>query len=232
MNLRTLLPIMLGALVVTSLTACGSDGGSTDETPDFTISADTAAPTTLGTATAIHVKLRSAGFAGPVTLTVLGLPADWSAAIPASPVTLAADDSATATVTLTIPTNGTSAASGQSLSIQATSGDVTHTAGTTLTVQNEYVVHLLAGAATGAHWPGEAHGAHLNVGTTLTIENDDTTSHIIHSNITDLGFPHQETVGVGITQGGTFSAELTATGSGTISCHTHSHTDTLGVVVP
>ena len=232
MNIRPFLPTVLLSLVATSLVACGSDSGGADETPDFTISADTAASTTLGTSTDIHLKLRSTGFAGPVTLAVQGLPDSWSASIPASPVDLAAGDSATVTATITIPSNGAAAAGGQALSIQATAGDLAHSAGTQLTVQNEYVVHLLLGGASGAHWAAAAHGQHLNVGTTLTVKNDDTTSHIIHSNITALGFPHQETGGVGIIPGGTFSAELTSVGSGTIACHTHSHTDTLGVSVP
>ncbi len=232
MTFREFRPAALLTLLLSSLAACGSDGSASDDTPDFTIAADTAAPTTLGTASDVDVTLRSTGYTGPVTLTVLGLPASWSAALSDTTVDLPADDSVTVSLTVTVPSNGAPAAGGQSFSIQATGGALQHSAGIRLTVADEFVIHLLAGASAGPHWSAGAHGAHLNVGTTLTIKNDDTTAHIIHSNISALGFPHQDLGGGGIAPGGTFSAALTSVGSGTIACHTHSHTDTLGVTVP
>ncbi|HVX88764.1 MAG TPA: hypothetical protein VG940_07555 [Gemmatimonadales bacterium] len=232
MTFREYRPAVLLTLLLSSLAACESDGSASDDTPDFTIAADTAAPTTLGTASDVDVTLRSTGYAGPVTLAVLGLPASWSAALSDTTVDLPAGDSVTVSLTVTVPSNGAAAAGGQSFSVQATGGALQHSAGTRLTVADEFVIHVLAGASAGAHWSATAHGPHLNVGTTLTIKNDDTTSHLIHSNITGLGFPHQEIAGGGIPPGGTFSAALTSVGAGTIACHSHSHTDTLSVVVP
>jgi len=210
--------LAVGSLLVAACGSSDSGGGNTGPTPDFTVAAGTAAATTLGTQTTFTVDLHSSGYAGPVTLAVTGAPATWTVAIAASPVTLAANGNASATVTVTVPSNGAAAPSGQTLTVHATAGSVAHTSGTRVTVANEFIVPIASGTGTGAHW-GTLAGTtvYLNAGTTLTIRNDDSSVHQVHANNTITGFPHQAG---DMTTGGAYSNVL-ASGSDTFYCHDH-----------
>ena len=210
-------------LTLTTLGACGGDGGTAEGTPDFRIAVATAPATTLGTTTEIPVTLRSDGFAGTVTLAVSGAPASWSVATSDTAVDLAAGDSVTVTLQVTIPGTAAAAPTGQTLTVEATAGELHHSAGTPLTVANEYVVHLLLGAgATGVHWGDQAaSGVLVNTNTVVRIENDDTVAHIIHTNTVDLGFPHQNTGGAGTLPDSSYSGTFSAPGSDKVTCHNH-----------
>src|SRR5438132_14208676 len=100
------------------LAACGD---SSAPTPDFTIAVEAVAATTLGTQSTFDVSLTSIAFAGPVTLSVTGAPASWTVTISGgSTVNLTANGNTTATVTVTIPSNGAAAPTGQTLTVQGT----------------------------------------------------------------------------------------------------------------
>src|ERR1041384_437847 len=91
---------------------CGSKDSTGTPSPDYSVTADTAAPTTLGTSVTIHVHLTSSGASGPVTLSVTGAPASWTVTPPGAPVNLTANGSANANVQVTVPTTGAAAAGG------------------------------------------------------------------------------------------------------------------------
>lgn len=215
------LSVLFGLL----LASCGSDGdnsaGTAPPVVDLAVSADTAASATLGTQVSFQVRLTSAGFSGPVLLRVTGAPTSWLVSIADSTLTLTSNGSMSTTVTVTVPSNGEPAENGDTLTVEATSSLGTRRAATVVTVANEYIVPISAGADAGPHW-----GAHagtivrLNVGTTLIIRNDDTAGHNIHTNNTIPGFPHQNSAAV-LAQGETYSNVLSGGGTDTFYCHTH-----------
>ena len=221
--------VVIGAL----LSSCGGD--STGSAPDFTITADPPAATTLGTANTLHVHLNSTGASGTVTFDVTGAPANWTITPPAGAVTLAANGQTTADLTVTIPSNGDAAAAGQTLTIAATIGSQTHQVQPVLTVANTYVATLvLGGGSAGGHWGALALTTiHLNVGTMLRFHNADTTAHLIHAAGGVPGVVHQNTGGIGTPAGGNYDQTIAGTGSDVINCHNHGPTgDLINIAVP
>jgi plastocyanin len=208
--------------------ACGSDSGG-GPAPDFTVVVDTPAATTLGTQVLVHVHLTSIGDSGTVALTVTGADTTWTVTPPVGPVTLSLNGQTTANVTIAIPTNGGPAPTGRAISIGATIGSHQHGAATAITVANEFVIPIVRGSA--AHWPyPNRDSLFVNAGTVVTFRNDDTLSHIIHSN-GGVGIAHQS-IGVGTIPGGTYSQTAAGpSGSTLITCHSHP-ADTLRIVVP
>ena len=228
---------MRRALCVATLmwltTGCGSKsttGGGSN--PDFTVSAPNPASATLGTADTIHVHLVSTDLAAAVTISVTGAPATWTVTPPASPVNLTANGQGNADVVITIPTNGDPAVSGQALTVHASGGGHDHTAAPVVTVANQFIIPVLRGAtAGGSHWPWPNNTTfHLNVGTLVTFRNDDTTSHIIHSN-GGLGIAHQNVSGPGTPPGGTYEQTTSVAGSTVVNCHSHA-SDNINLVIP
>ena len=202
------------------LSACGGDASG--PSTNFTIGVGAAAPTTLGTQVTFDVMLTSTGFAGTVTLTVLNAPATWNVAVGGGNVaTLAANGNATKTVTITIPSNGAAAPTGQVLTVQAVSASGTRTITKTITVTNEFIVVMPNGTGAGTHW-GTIVGTNvqLRVGTAFRFRNDDGTTHQIHFDGDIPGFVHQPDPG--ITQGQSYV--VTSTGAGVednVHCHIH-----------
>jgi len=222
------LSALLGAA---AFIACGGD--STGSNPSFTISADTAAPTTLGTEVAVHVLLTSTGgMTGPVTLAVAGLPASWGVTVPTG-LTLTANGQIPTGIDIQIPSNGDAAASGQTVKIAATSGSINDTARTVVTVTDEFVVPIKIGAnSAGGHWGAlQNTTTHLRVGTMLSFRNDDTTSHIVHTNAHIPGILHGN-IGLPQAPGTKFSQVVGGTGNDVVYCHAHTATDSLMFVVP
>ena len=214
MRLRRL-HIAFGALVA----AC-STGNSTAPTGDFTISAGVAAAATLGTTDTFHVTVQSTGgFAGQVLLTFTGVPADWVVGLSQNPVTVTANGSAGSTVSITIPTNGTAKPAGDSVTVRGTGFGLNHTATVTVTVANELVVPIVLGADSARYFGAFTTGTvHVNVGTTISVLNNDTTGRIAHYNGGTLGLAHQ-TIGVPSLQGQKYSQVVANAGSDILSCH-------------
>jgi hypothetical protein len=95
--------------------------------PDFSISATPSTRTvTAGTGTTYSVSTTLSGGAGPVTLSVSGLPTGTTGTFSPNPTS--------ATSTLNVATTSTTAAGTYPLTITGTSATITHTTGTSLTV--------------------------------------------------------------------------------------------------
>ncbi|MBK9031885.1 MAG: hypothetical protein IPL61_11255 [Myxococcales bacterium] len=187
--------------------------------PTFAVGVEPAvAQTTLGTETTFTVTLAPSHFNGAVDLTATGAPTGWLVAVSPSSVTLTDGVSATATVTVRVPSNGAPAPTGQALTITATAPVYTAGAAATLTVANDYLISV--GAVGGnTHW-GAMNGGTIRIkaGTRLRIRNDDTITHRIHTGGGVGGFDHQPTPGT--LAGGTLDVMPTS-GSDTFYCHIH-----------
>ncbi len=175
------------------------------------------ATATLGTETTFTVTVTSSHFAGPVTLAATGAPAGWVVAVQPTSVTVADGGTATATVTVRVPSNGAPAPAGQTLTIAATGAAVTASSAAALTVTNDYVIGV-GPAGAGTHW-GAMNGGVIRIkaGTRLHIRNDDTTAHRIHTGGGVGGFDHQ---GANMGPGGSYDVTPTD-GSDTFYCHVH-----------
>lgn len=176
--------------------------------------------TTLGTAVTFTVNLASTNFAGPVALSVLGAPATWQVAItPSATVTLANGGTGSATVTVTIPTNGEAMSAGRILTVHASATPGDQDVSPVVTVANEYIIPIAAGTGIGAHW-GALAGTTINLtsGVILTFRNDDSIGHRIHGSGSIPGLPHQAaTMG----PGGTYSDTLGVGLDSDVYCHDH-----------
>jgi plastocyanin len=220
-----------GALSLSVLLAgCGgSSDHSTGPTPDFSVSASTVAPTTLGTVSTINVSITSTGASGQVALAVTGAPSSWSVGFPST--TLTANSTVMIPVTVTIPSNGDAATTGRTLTVNATVSSTQHAATSVMTVADEYIVPIALGTGSGSHWPTlTGTTIHLKVGTTLTFRNDDNTAHLIHAD-GNTGIAHENPVGGGLPPGESYSQIPDATGPAHISCHLHGHTDVFTISV-
>lgn len=211
--------------------AC-STVSSTAPTGDFTVSAGVAAAATLGTTDTFHVTVTSTGgYAGQVLLTFTGVPTDWVVSLSQNPVTLTANGTAGSTVSLTIPTNGTPAPTGDTVTVHATGVSLNHTAPVAVTVANEIVIPIVLGADSAKHFGGFTTGTvHLNVGTTVSVLNSDTLSHIVHYN-GSIGLAH-ESVASPLQPGLKYSQVVANTGSDVLSCHTHVTADSVHLASP
>jgi uncharacterized repeat protein (TIGR01451 family) len=128
--------------------------------PDFTLNATPASqPVMQGNSASYNLTLQpSTGFTGQVSLSVSGLPTGASASFNPSSVTL--NDASSKTSTMTVTTSGSTPVGTYQLSINATSGSLTHTATVSLTVTNQMSADLSI-ASTVSPKPGQ-------VGTNLT----------------------------------------------------------------
>ena len=216
----------MAALVL--LAACSP--GGTAPSGDFTVAAGPAAPATLGTTDTFDVTVTSAGgFAGSVLLTFGGVPTDWVVTLSQNPVVVPANGSGMSTVSITVPTNGTPAPSGQAVTVQATGLARYHTAPVTVTVANEFFAAFTLGTDTLTHF-GALAGAtlHFNVGTTITVRNDDTTAHRVHYDGT-IGLMHEA---ADLPTGQSYSQVIGGTGTDHLLCLDHPDAGTITLVVP
>jgi plastocyanin len=194
----------------------GGGGADAAVTPDYSLTmTPPTASTTLGTVSNYSLTLSSTNFEGPVTLTATGLPASWTAEFAPPTVTLGRDDTAIVALSITVPPNGDAAPAGMTIGVDAQAAPGLRQASTVLTVANEYVVAIPAGAGSGAHqFPGRID---LKLGASLRILNSDTTLHRIHSN-GGAGFPHQET---SMGQGESYPVTPEDVGGYLFYCHDH-----------
>ncbi len=218
-----LLQRSLGASLVAPvvlLSACGSD--STGVTgPGFSISATAPPATTLGTVTTFSVDVRSSSHSGTVTLSAAGAPPDWTVAFtPGATVSVSGGGNTTVTLQVTIPSNGTAAPSGRTLTLQGSASSGSVSTSTSVTVANELVVPIVSGAGSGPHWG--AHGGAiivLRAGTLLRFLNNDAASHIIHAGNGIPGLQHQDNNSP-LALGQSYTATV-GVGTDDIYCHAH-----------
>jgi hypothetical protein len=210
------LPIAgLGIITSLAISACSDTSGPDDA--GFELAVTSPAGATLGTTQTIAVDITSTDYAGTVTLDVTGAPADWVISfLPSATPTITAGGTTAVTLQVTIPSNGTPAPSGQSLTVEASGASGPVTGNTSLVVANEFVLHVVGG--TGAHWGAMAGTTiDLKAGTLLRIVNDDTGSHTIHTT-NAIGMPHQPDPG--FATGGSYTATVTP-GVEDLFCHVH-----------
>jgi hypothetical protein len=223
---RSSIPLRNFALAIACvlIAGCGSGGGSKATAPVAGYSlvvTPPSAPTTLGTQVTIGVNLAATGgFAGTVALSASGVPASWGTAFTPSAIVDLSGGSGSATLTLTIPSNGAAAPSGIPVTIHGTATAGDRSGDASVTVANQYVISIAPGTGSGAHW-GALTGTTLNlaVGATLVIRNDDSTPHRIHTSDTITGLPHQAT---SMTTGQAYTSGLLQAGTdGSVYCHDH-----------
>jgi plastocyanin len=89
----------------------------------------------------------------------------------------------------------------------------------TLTIANQFTVHIAPGAGGNPLAHGLPQSIRLNAGATLRFQNDDTISHRIHSN-DDAIIPH-EPEGPTAEPGGIYEVVMSVTGETTVYCHDH-----------
>ena len=129
----------------------------------FTVSA---APSTItiapGASDTVRIRVRSLdAFSGSTDIAVTGLPAGVTATFDQNPVTPPPGDTATSTVTLTVP--ATTALGTFNVSVSATSGEVTHTTNLTLSIRVPTCTFSIA-PASNAH-RSNGGGGNINVST-------------------------------------------------------------------
>ena len=218
MTTKHLLRLTLAAALLVA--ACGGD--ATGPTTVFTISIpQQPSATTLGTSVSFPVAVKPTGFNGTLALTVTGAPASWNVRIIPSTMDIFVGDTSTqkATVTISIPTNGDAAPSGQQIVVTAASQFAQHEASALVTVANEYILPIASGVGTtGDHWSSALGGVlTLKSGAKLTIRNDDAIAHQVHTSNSIPGFPTQPTP---MSTGGTYSNTL-GVGQDSIYCTLH-----------
>jgi hypothetical protein len=200
----------------------GSGSGSgTQNTPKITASVDKATVATeLGKTESVVLTINSVnGFTGPVSLTpsvMDGTTAVSGWTITAEPATidLAADASATVTLSVKVPTDTASLAPTVKLDLASTAPAVS--VESAFAVTNQVTITIPAGAGTGALHPGlPAANApiRLLMGAKVVFHNGDTISHQIHAN---GGIPHEPNA---LAPGSDYT--VTPSDNATWYCHTH-----------
>jgi hypothetical protein len=216
--------LLLAACEVGPDVAGGDDVAEPDAGVDaapasYSLTVTPTATTQLGTVTMLTVDLSSSHFTGPVALTASGAPASWQVAITPSSVDLTDGQTTTATVKITIPSNGDGAPTGQALTITGTGDPGTRTAMSSVTVENVYVLGIGTPGAGGQHFSGMAGGQiRMKQGAKLRIPNTDAVPHRVHSDGGVPGFPHQP---ASMAAGAAYEVTLGATGTDTFYCHDH-----------
>ena len=226
------LSLWIAAIAFLGWRASACSSNSSGPAADFTVAVDTPTATTLGTQVVLHVHLASTGDSGDVVLHVTGADTSWDVTLPVGPVTLTTNGQKSANVLIAVPTNGASAPTGRSVTVDAAIGSLHHSAATSVTVANQLVIPIQrgAGAGTASHWPfANSTTFHLNAGTMVTFRNDDTLGHIIHSNGA-IGIAHQA-IGSPTLPGDTYSQTTSGSGSALVTCHSHV-ADTLFFAIP
>ncbi len=199
---------------------CDHDANPTDWSfippPSFLVAVTpTLTETTLGTDNHFTVELRSCAHDGTVDLSTSGLPGLWTAGYDVASPTLAPGGTATAELTVSIPSTGPAGAA--PFDVIASTAAGSKTVSTELDAANELVVRILLGSGTGTE-----HGfpliTHITLGTQVRFINDDTTEHQIHGS--GVGFPHQPAP---MGQGGEHAVTPGATGNYHYYCHVHGY---------
>jgi hypothetical protein len=233
--MRTLLTAFLGlSLAACTVGGIGDDGDDGDDTvgddggddappppvPDIALSMAPdapCAPTATGATcqgaldseyTFTVSATASGGFSGPVAIAINGLPASWESEIlPAATIDLPVDGSASAMITVRVPSYGDA---GQiALSITATSSLRAATYDVATSILNEYTARVtggcdLPGVGARQNEPGGVNNPlRLKLGATFKISNATDHNVTIHSDNGGAEFPHQPDPGMG--PGGTYT---------------------------
>jgi plastocyanin len=169
--------------------------------------------TTLGTETVFHLALRSCGYSGTVSVALTGVPASWNAAVDPAAFVIAAGESRTLPLRVTVPGTGSAGPAVIGVEVSTNAGiDVVLAA--ELDVVDEYIVRIALGAGSAAH--GFPASIQLRAGATLRVFNADTTPHRMHF---DGSLPHQA-VDMGF--GDSYSVTPMEPGSQHVFyCHSH-----------
>lgn len=205
----------------------GDDVSAPDATPqDYAMELDTTVvDLLLAESATFTVTVRSQGFAGTVDLAVTGAPESWTVAVEPAQVVLEADGSATATVTVTVPSDGEAVSALINVVANAALGPRQLAA--TVNVTNELRIVIPAGTGLGGHPFPPA--VRVRLGATVTFYNADTERHRIHSSVDGDGFPHQESPG--IAQGESYSVTPELAIGYDYYCHDHGDGQGTGVVL-
>ena len=169
----------------------------------------------LGTQHRLLIKLRSCGYAGPVTLSVNGTAASWSTTLDPPMLALASNASAESALSIQIPTDGDAGAF--VLQVSAQGSGTTGSASANLDVLKQVIVPFADGTGGGDHnFPAMLI---VKLGTTVRFVNYDSTSvHQIHAAYPNQGFPHGSS---DIPFGGEFDVTPTVPGMYDYYCHDH-----------
>jgi hypothetical protein len=208
----------------------GSGSGLDDVTPRLVAALDkTTLATENGKTETVTVNLTSEnGWAGDVTLTKSLLDgannpiANVTLDGPAT-VSVAADGTATASYSITIPTNTAGAALSASLKVSLSTADGVEDLTSAVTINNVYTVPYASGTGTTATnhlMAGQA--ITVKRGTIIKFTNGDNITHIIHGGGTYSGDHEDQTAGGA--PGRTYEVPTIgyAPGStGTLGCHSH-----------
>lgn len=187
--------------------------------PSYRLAVTGAPAGQLGQSLTLTADVTGEHFAGPVALTVSGAPASWTVTVEPSTVTVADGQTAHATITIAVPSNGEAAPAGQALTVTGTADPGERTAAASVTVDNVYVLAIGTPGAAGQHFGSMAGGQlRMRQGARLRIPNTDAIAHRIHSDAGVSGFPHQAT---SMGAGAAYEVTLGATGSDTFYCHDH-----------
>ena len=180
--------------------------------------------TALGESATLIVNLTgSGGFSGPVTLTPSvmdagGAPVSgWTMTMTPPTVNLAADGTASVTISVDIPTDTASLATTVKVGVSAASVTA-QTLTSAFTVANTYTIQIKAGTGTGTHAGVFPTLLKLKTGAQLIFHNADTIAHRIHGNEGNgnTGIAHEAN---DLQPGANY--KVTPSGSDTFYCHDH-----------
>lgn len=172
--------------------------------------------TLLGSVRQYPIEVRSCDYQGAVSIVVSGVPASWTAQLDGSPFVVSPGQTMAATLTVSVPSDGTGGTQSIGVDVQAGAGGSVALAAT-LVVALEYVVTIPLGAGSTNHeFPSFLR---LRVGTRLRVLNADTTPHLMHFD-GGVGIPHQN-VSVPLNQGQEYAGTATMVGSDRMYCHAH-----------
>ncbi|MCG8421308.1 MAG: plastocyanin/azurin family copper-binding protein [Proteobacteria bacterium] len=207
----------------------GTDPGDQEPQANYTVSVTSpiTASLTLGNSADFEISLQSQNFAGPVTLAVANVPSSWEAAFTPEVVSLQKDGSATATLSVVVPTNA-EAMSAQ-IDLQASAAPGQRQGQITVDVANQLIIDITDGTGGNLHpFPPTVE---VRSGATVIFQNSDGTpgeEHRIHADADRAGFPHQPG---SMSQGQNYTVEITVAGTYDYYCHEHEKDAGLGQIV-
>jgi len=203
------------------------DDGTTPPTPRLDVTVTPPATVTgleLGSTLDFTITATaSGGFAGDVTLAANGVPTSWLAAFAPGPtITLAADGTATATMTVTIPSDGEAIPATVAIDYTSSLGSA-QAVGASVTVLNQFTETVTVNGNGVCIYP-QQNGApvavnnrrKLRAGTTLRIRNGGTIPMRIHVSDGVDGFSHQ---GNAMAANATYDSVVTGGTSAEWYCH-------------
>jgi plastocyanin len=203
-------------------------GGGPDEPPPATTSLQVLpadAQLTLGTSATFDVVVSAEHYAGPVELWLEGVPASWQVEFSPAELVFTGTGSQTATLEVTIPTNGDAGAMDAEVVAVADMGEERNPV--SLAVDKVLVLPIADNTGAGAH--GFPRDVALKAGTLVRFVNldDSGASHRIHG--PGGSFPHGDS---NIPTGASY--EVSPTGSGDpyqFYCHVHGVSTGIGSVI-